>query len=265
MRRPFEICGIIFHRRSDAEMFFRRMLNVGKPGTVILGSNEFLAALVAALPEKVAEIAGRNVVRYSRGIRQGRQRTRCFYAELQDGKRISFGFDEAIRNIISEQHPPPGSVAPETSQAGKSIPTRQWTSGELENEIGRVLAEHATLTIDGFENPVSVDDPKFVARREELRHDPGLIAAVHDWINQFAKIQAMNRSRTSYGLKHAAEQALSRYVAPGQLIAAALLAGFQFEHVGPNVWLNISKRVPDADSDAERHPMYDRRRHPWPG
>ncbi|MDT4738439.1 hypothetical protein [Bradyrhizobium sp. WYCCWR 12699] len=53
----------------------------------------------------------------------------------------------------------------------------------------------------------------------------------------------MNRTRSSYGLKHDAEREAGDYVANGMLIAAALALDFSAErtHAGsPNAYFNIS-------------------------
>jgi hypothetical protein len=68
---------------------------------------------------------------------------------------------------------------------------------------------------------------KLATWREELQsaHSVANVLRVHDWL--LANITPIKTpTRGSYGLKHVAERALGDYVANGELIAAALMAGY---------------------------------------
>lgn len=64
------------------------------------------------------------------------------------------------------------------------------------------------------------------------------------WLRQFKQIKAINKTGTSYGLKHVAERSIG-YVTNGAFIAAAIAEGFRIERTGPNAFLNISARAWD--------------------
>jgi hypothetical protein len=65
----------------------------------------------------------------------------------------------------------------------------------------------------------------FVQYRHELRDSLATVAEVYFWLN--ANIRAIRTpTRGSYGLKHVAERAIGHYVSNGELIAAALIAGY---------------------------------------
>jgi hypothetical protein len=61
------------------------------------------------------------------------------------------------------------------------------------------------------------------------------------WLRQHNKLKTINKSGTSYGLKHSAEHDIG-YITNGVFIAAAVAEGFRVVRVGdtPNAWLNIS-------------------------
>jgi hypothetical protein len=109
-----------------------------------------------------------------------------------------------------------------------------------------VLEQHPTLNRHGFgfDQGRSPDE----RRREIERHRQDLIAReelvrrVHDWlVINVAAIKTPNTG--SYGLKHIAEDILGEYVANGELITAALMAGYPMRHDdGPNALFAMSKR-----------------------
>jgi hypothetical protein len=76
--------------------------------------------------------------------------------------------------------------------------------------------------------------------------------ATRDWLRQFPKLKAINRSRLSRDLKLVVEGALGRPIAHGVLLAAALAEGFEVKHnlsnpdpasCTPDVYLNISNKA----------------------
>jgi hypothetical protein len=114
--------------------------------------------------------------------------------------------------------------------------------------LAEVLDEHPTLGSFGF--GVFDAHSKTPAQREhelEQHHDDLRRAArdvdqVRGWLIDLAPIKTPTQS--SHALKHVAERALGRYVSNGELIAAALLAGYPISRPdgGPNVHVAVSAR-----------------------
>ena len=66
--------------------------------------------------------------------------------------------------------------------------------------------------------------------------------AARGWLRRFAKIKALNRRGSSYGLKHCAEDDIG-YVTNGCFIGAAIAEGFTVrctDYGSPNAFFNIS-------------------------
>lgn len=88
--------------------------------------------------------------------------------------------------------------------------------------------------------------------REELRDRLPAINLIASWLLDCPKLKAVNRRRSSYGLKHLCERHMlapdyCTYVSNGEFIAAAVLAGFtlySFPHlIGDiNCAFNMSER-----------------------
>ena len=95
--------------------------------------------------------------------------------------------------------------------------------------------------------------------RESLRKALPDIVAAHDWlVANIAKTKTPpHNGLGSYTVKHIAERALGRYISNGQLIAAALLAGYPMRqhHDSPNPTFAMSQRAlkTAADAGARRH------------
>ena len=62
------------------------------------------------------------------------------------------------------------------------------------------------------------------------------------WISRFVKLKNINKTGSSYGLKHVAEREIG-YITNGELIAAALMEGFNVQIEGPNGYFNISQKA----------------------
>ncbi|WP_182378650.1 hypothetical protein [Nocardioides sp. WS12] len=87
--------------------------------------------------------------------------------------------------------------------------------------------------------------------RAALKRREAMVMKVTAWLR--ANISPIKTpSVGSYRMKHVAERALAEYVSNGELIAAALIAGYPVKYSeGPNANLGMSKR--DVDSvDARR-------------
>ena len=91
-------------------------------------------------------------------------------------------------------------------------------------------------------------DVKYIELREHVRGELDAIRWVHDWlVVSVTPLKGLNRSRSSYGLKHLAEELRGEYLTNGAFIAGALLAGFISDVTGPgqlerNVIFNMSER-----------------------
>lgn len=80
--------------------------------------------------------------------------------------------------------------------------------------------------------------------REKLLASVDRIKATIDWLDKNVdKIKTINRSRTSYGLKHIAEKDIC-YITNGVFIASAIIAGYRYKiNFGdPNVSFGVSER-----------------------
>jgi len=83
--------------------------------------------------------------------------------------------------------------------------------------------------------------------REALRNALPTITAAHDWLvtNIPQTKTPPHNGLSSYAVKHIAERALGQYISNGQLIAAALLAGYPMRqhHDSPNPTFAMSQRA----------------------
>lgn len=86
----------------------------------------------------------------------------------------------------------------------------------------------------------------FASGRAELRASADRVAEVTTWLMaNIAPIRTINRDWTSYQHKHMVERVIGRYVANGELIAAAIIAAYPYRHEGwdsPNVCFAMSTR-----------------------
>jgi len=83
---------------------------------------------------------------------------------------------------------------------------------------------------------------EFVKERTHLRNSLPIVITVTLWLT--ANIGMITTpTRGSYGLKHLAESSIGQYVTNGQLIAAALIAGYPMREAGgPNPLFGVRKR-----------------------
>lgn len=115
----------------------------------------------------------------------------------------------------------------------------QLTSVGLDGIRGTALGTREYFLLSPHERDV---------KYTELRGELDAIRWVHDWlIESIAPLKGLNRLRSSYGLKHLAEELRGEYLTNGAFIAGALLAGFISDVTGPsqlerNVIFNMSER-----------------------
>lgn len=105
--------------------------------------------------------------------------------------------------------------------------------------IDAILAKHPRLNYHGFKPyPGWEDDMQHLL--DEARY-PKLV----EWILKIEKIQRINYDAFSYALKHRCEDALGEYVSNGQIIVAAILAGFKVHYTAKskNARFNMSNRT----------------------
>jgi hypothetical protein len=69
---------------------------------------------------------------------------------------------------------------------------------------------------------------------------------LHEWIcDKLMKIGSINKSISSYGLKHIAERQLGFYISNDRFIDAMLFAGFKYSvpnNNSVNLFFNVSKK-----------------------
>ena len=129
-----------------------------------------------------------------------------------------------------------------------AVRARQQATGEP-----YTAARRQTLTLDEvMEREPMLNDFGFGGRfgladelerlREQLRRHEPLIIEVRDWLLE--NVQPTKRpTQGSYGLKHLVEEAIGEYVSNGELIAAALMAGYPMRYrSGPNATFAMSRR-----------------------
>jgi hypothetical protein len=96
---------------------------------------------------------------------------------------------------------------------------------------------------------------KLAADREALAEMEARVLETAEWLRE--NITPIKTPTTgSYHMKHVVEEAMGRYVANGELIAAALIVGYTFKYTAPNVLFGMSardvKRIRSAPRQAVR-------------
>ena len=115
------------------------------------------------------------------------------------------------------------------------------------NTEGLNLVLKRGMTLD--EEVVELDK-----RKEKLLEDTGEFEKTVEWLKQIKKIKSLNRSISSYGLKHIVEKDIG-YITNGTLIAAAVHSGFYHKSCqlgGLNAFFNMSNRSIN-EADRRRH------------
>lgn len=125
--------------------------------------------------------------------------------------------------------------------------------------LAQVLEGYPELTIRGFHTPVWARSfnreltreayaAEFAGARQDLANRPaGRMQAIIGWLEDIPATKLIYRYPSSYGLKHICEKALGHYVANGEFIAAALMAGFRAKRSSdpayPNCFFNMSQKA----------------------
>jgi hypothetical protein len=118
----------------------------------------------------------------------------------------------------------------------------------LKRVFGEVLDREPTLNMYGF-GPSRLSTKTAAERqeeahawRDELRQAAANVIEVHQWLRENVR-PIKTPKQGSYGMKHVVERAIGRYVANGELIAAALMTGYPMGPVeGPNTVFGMSQR-----------------------
>ena len=108
-----------------------------------------------------------------------------------------------------------------------------------EDDVGRAAER---LALRG--RRVSVEDPRRQLARERAQFNiENFIVAYQFCLPVPATKGIAKRGSTGYGIKHTAEKYYGTYISNGELIAAAIAAGFRFEAFpdSPNVFFNMSR------------------------
>ncbi|WP_226360607.1 hypothetical protein [Pseudonocardia sp. ICBG1142] len=104
------------------------------------------------------------------------------------------------------------------------------------------LGEHGYGVYKGWTKTPTDRAAELRRLREELLSHRAEIDTVYDWlVTNLSPIKTL--TECSYSLKHIAERAIGTYVSNGQLIAAALMAGYPTGRPrGHNVLVAVSRR-----------------------
>lgn len=118
-----------------------------------------------------------------------------------------------------------------------------------QDDIQRIMDEVADLNDFGIgvfqqrRRPEDECRTKLAEGKRELLNSVDACNRVCEWLRQFDKIKTINDHRSSYGLKHIAENDIG-YVTNGVFIAAAIHCGYPYriEPGHPNVCFGISMK-----------------------
>jgi hypothetical protein len=143
------------------------------------------------------------------------------------------------------------------AHAQTQVQTEHSVQGANPYELAleRIMAEHPYLTAFGIgsfrerRETQAEYDARFKRDRTELRNYVQAFRVVSEWLKRLPSIKTINRSATSYGLKHIVEREVG-YITNGLFIAAAIHAGFKvaIRHDSPNVCLNIGRMAWKAEA-----------------
>jgi hypothetical protein len=130
---------------------------------------------------------------------------------------------------------------------------RSYTEiSRLFDAFDRVVEAEPRLSSNGMGlsqgNAATLDERRaqFDDHRRSLRNSAPMVVRVYLWLDaNIGKIKTP--SRGSYGMKHVVENSLGEYVSNGELIAAALMAGYSMRDGGGlNPRFGMRKRDVDA-------------------
>ncbi|HEY5230871.1 MAG TPA: hypothetical protein VIJ11_08280, partial [Galbitalea sp.] len=129
------------------------------------------------------------------------------------------------------------------------------TADETDRQIAVVMDLEPQLNQFGFGPGAFAQSAQerrenFARWRIELRASGEHVEEIRQWLERNVEPRrTINSYAGSYGLKHIAEQALGEYVANGELIAAAIIAGYPYRREAdgsPNARFGMSERSINA-------------------
>jgi hypothetical protein len=108
------------------------------------------------------------------------------------------------------------------------------------------LCGHGFGVFDARSKTTEQRRQRLQSERDDLRRRELMVIRVRDWL--LANITPIKTPTAgSYGMKHVVEEAIGEYITNGELIAAALMAGYPMGRpYGPNADFGMSKRDVDA-------------------
>lgn len=140
-------------------------------------------------------------------------------------------------------------------QAAIDAGYRSWEAllqaDEPDRHLAAVMGREPQLNMFGFgpgafARTAQERRVNFAQWRAELRTRAEHVDEIRAWLVQSIEPRrTMNRDTGSYGLKHLAENELGGYVANGELIAAAIIAGYAYRREAgdsPNALFGMSAR-----------------------
>lgn len=120
----------------------------------------------------------------------------------------------------------------------------------IQQRLAITMKEEPALNAIGISFPfdsslsLSQRQVKFKEAREELKNSFPEIDKIASWFqDNIVPIKTIDRSRTSYRLKHIVERQIG-YITNGQFIAAAIICGYPYKAIygSPNVYFGMSKK-----------------------
>lgn len=122
---------------------------------------------------------------------------------------------------------------------------------EINRQLAAVMDREPALCLNGFgagsyANTMQQRHEQFTRSRIGLRDSWRHVDQIREWLLQnIAPRKTLNDDAYSYGLKHMAERVLGGYVSNGELIAAAITAGYPYRRssaASPNALFGMSSR-----------------------
>ncbi|MFI5736072.1 hypothetical protein ACIA49_38520 [Kribbella sp. NPDC051587] len=137
-------------------------------------------------------------------------------------------------------------------------PARPTTVLGPVRSLAQVMEQHPSLGYYGFGSSRHADQTP-AERRAALASDRTQLAGHDSSVQEIAGWLRDNvppiktPTARSYDMKHIVENMIGRYVSNGELIAAALSAGYTYRHIdGPNATLGMATRAVDELRKASR-------------
>lgn len=132
---------------------------------------------------------------------------------------------------------------------------RSWgallSADDFDRQLAGAMHQEPQLNANGFgagmySRSAQERREQFAMWRAQLRGSAARIDEIREWLLQHVEPrQSINTNASSYHLKHLAEEDLGSYVSNGELIAAAIIAGYSYRRGAdgsPNATFGMSAR-----------------------